>query len=257
MLWVFSGFYRSTGGLNGPLIQKIDNRYPGFRLQKFTFERRITVMLSTVRLVILVWAVFSIPLLAQDLDRNDLTASPASTSMVSATPAYVPLTLGQNYMWSVHNIVDPERLFLIAAKASFDHASDDPSKWGEGMGGYATRVSSRLGYVAVRENVAFGLRALDHEDPRYVRMGSGGGWERARHAVVRSVLARNEKGNTMPAYSELVADFGTPFIAQTWHPGVIRGGREFTSGGMALGVNAFTNLCSEFWPDIRKKLARP
>ncbi len=118
------------------------------------------------------------------------------------------------------------------------------------------RVASRVGRLAVRENLAFGIRRLDHEDPRYVRSESHGVLSRTRHAVQQTFLARNREGHVMPAYSSLAADFATPFIAQTWHPGVIRGTRELQSGGMAIGMSAFSNICTEFWPDIRKKLRK-
>ncbi len=191
--------------------------------------------------------VSSTPLAAQDFTE----AAPAA-----AAETYTPLTAAQDYAWTIHQIVDPTRLFIIGTRAAIDHAGDDPNKWGQGAEGYAVRVASRLGRVAVRENLAFGIRRLDHEDPRYVRADSRGVLNRTRHAVTQTFIARNREGGIMPAYSSLAADFATPFIAQTWHPGTIRGARELQSGGMAIGVTAFSNICSEFWPDIRKRLRR-
>lgn len=169
---------------------------------------------------------------------------------------YVPLTLGQNYAWSIHQMFDPGRLFLVAADAALDHSANNPSAWGQGSEGYAVRVASHLGHEVVRENIAFAVRAFDHEDPRYVRSSEAGLRKRVGHAAGHAFLARNERGGTMPAYSLFVAGFATPFIAQTWRPEPINAGRELRSGSMAIGLAATGNMYEEFWPDIRKKLHR-
>ena len=169
---------------------------------------------------------------------------------------YVPLTLSQNYLWTVHQMFNPARLAMIAAKAGIDHSSNDPVAWGQGAAGYAERVASRLGSMAIRENMAFGIRALDHEDPRYFRSTEKGFMKRAGYAVSRTFVARNASGGWMPAYSSLVSDVATPFIAQTWRPEAVTGRRAMRSAGMSVGFDAVSNLGSEFWPDIRKKFSR-
>jgi hypothetical protein len=135
-----------------------------------------------------------------------------------------------------------------------DHTSHSPSAWGQGTEGYAERIGSHLARAAVRENIAFGIRALDHEDPRYFRSHDRGAWKRTRHAVGRSFMVRNERGGYMPAYSTLAADLATPFIAQSWRPEPISAGRELRTGGMGLGFDVVQHLGQEFWPDIKKKL---
>jgi hypothetical protein len=195
-------------------------------------------------------------LLAQDgpVPEQDLVLDQiAPTPFISL---YVPLTLGQNYAWSLHQMFDPGRLFVVAANAALDHSVNDPSAWGQGTEGYAVRVASRLGREVVRENIAFAVRAFDHEDPRYVRSSAAGIRRRAGYAAGRAFLARNERGETMPAYSLFVASLATPFIAQTWRPEPINAGRELRAGSMAIGLAASGNMYEEFWPDIRKKLRR-
>jgi len=189
-------------------------------------------------------------LLAQDQD----LVSPADPANSTTTQPYIPLTLSQNYAWTVRQIFDPGRLFLISARAAIDHSDNDPSGWGQGAEGYAVRVASRLGVAAVRENIAFGIRAFDHEDPRYVRSPSAGVWSRARYAVSRTFVARNEQGGAMPAYSVLASSFATPFVAEAWRPEPVRGGRVLRSGAMGIGIEAAANVGREFWPDIRRRI---
>ena len=111
-------------------------------------------------------------------------------------------------------------------------------------------------WLNVRENIAFGLRALDHEDPRYVHSGEAGVLKRARHAIGQTFIARNAHGDTMPAYSIFASGLATPFVADAWRPEPVKAGRELRSGGMTIGMKAVNNLVLEFWPDIRKKLRR-
>jgi hypothetical protein len=170
--------------------------------------------------------------------------------------SYVPLTLGQTYLWSVHQIFDWDVLFAVGAGAGLDHMHNDPSRWGHGFGGYADRLGSQAGMVVVRENLAFGVRALDHEDPRYVRSGQSGVLKRARYAMGQTFVARNAHGDTMPAYSIVASGFATPFVADAWRPEPVNAGRELRSGAMTIGMKAANNLFLEFWPDIRKKLRR-
>jgi hypothetical protein len=193
-------------------------------------------------------------LLAQDRETAEPALFPASDTAPTAVDPYLPLTLSQNYVWTVHQIFDPTQLMLIGARAAIDHSDNDPSRWGQGTEGYAVRVASRLGVAAVRQNFAFAVRALDHEDPRYFRSPAAGFWKRAGYAVSRTFVTRSTEGGTMPAYSVLAAGFATPFIAGTWRPEPIRGGREIRTGAIGIGMEAAGNIGREFWPDIRKKV---
>ena len=190
-----------------------------------------------------------VPILEEDL----VTKQPAPET---TSDVYVPLTLWQNYAWSLHQAFGPGQIFATAVGAAIDHSTNDPVKWGGGAEGYAERFASRLGRVAIREDIAFAVRAVDHEDPRYFRSAETGVWKRARYAAIRTFVVRNERGGTMPAYSLLLADFATPFIAQTWRPEPVNVGREIRGGAIGIGVAALGNLGKEFWPDIRKKFPR-
>jgi hypothetical protein len=187
---------------------------------------------------------------------SDPAVDPAEPVQNVAQP-YVPLTLGQSYLWSLHEIFNPAPLLLIAARAAIDHSENNPTRWGQGFGGYSERAAHHLARAAIRQNLAFGIRALDHEDPRYFRSHSKGVWRRAGYAAGRTFVVRSERGGNMPAYSSIVADFGAPFIAQTWRPEAISPSRELTSGAMAIGFTGVSNLGQEFWPDIRKRLRHP
>jgi hypothetical protein len=146
------------------------------------------------------------------------------------------------------------RVFQVAAHAAIDAARQSDG-WGSGVGAFEIRSASSFGHAFVKENLAFGVRAVDGEDPRYVRLGQGRDWTRIRYAVGRTFKVHSRNGDYMPAYS-LLANCAMPFVAQEWHPGPIHAGRELGGGTVGVASAVSTNLGREFWPDLKKKLYR-
>jgi hypothetical protein len=189
---------------------------------------------------------------AQDDSSSATAFAPKADIKVATTPA--PLTLGQKYAFAVKDTFDPAHLLLITTRAAVDQASNSPGGWGGGSGSYGMRVASRLGSRLVDENIAFGVAAVDHEERRYFRLGeTSDGWTRTRHAVRRAFIAQSERGGEMPAYSNFIASFSTPFVAQTWRPGGVQGMRELRSGSIGIGMDAASNLWREFMPDFTRR----
>jgi hypothetical protein len=128
--------------------------------------------------------------------------------------------------------------------------------WGLGAGAIGPRIASDFGRRFLRQNIAFGVRALDHEDPRYFRSGQGNVLSHVRYAAIHTFLVRNDNGSAMPAYSLFVSASTMPFIAQSWRPESFSMARGFGGGGVSIGVALATNIWNEFWPDLRAKLPR-
>jgi hypothetical protein len=188
-------------------------------------------------------------------------AQPSSTTPASAIPAaigpaadYAPLNLKQKYLYSINEIFGISPLLAIAAHAALDQAGVTPVQWGKNADSLAVRVASHFGDALLRHNLEFAVRALDHEDPRYFRMGQGNPWARARYAVVHTFAVRSDSGRTMPAYSLFVTDYGMPFIVREWHPGRQYALNQVEAGTLAVGIGIGSNLFNEFWPDLKKML---
>jgi hypothetical protein len=208
--------------------------------------KKVSAFLGVSLALLLAPAVLS----AQD-DSSASAFTPQADLKVATTPA--PLTLGQKYGFAVKDTFDPAHLLLITTRAAVDQASNSPG-WGGGSGSYGMRVASRLGSRLVDENIAFGVAAVDHEERRYFRLGeTSNGWARTRHAVRRAFIAQSERGGEMPAYSNFIASFSTPFVAQTWRPGGVRGMRELRGGSIGMGMDAASNLWREFMPDFTRR----
>jgi hypothetical protein len=174
--------------------------------------------------------------------------------MVAPEPAYTPLTLRQKYVDSLTQIFGFPELVDVTAHTAIDQAKDRPSVWGTSAGSFGVRFAAHLGRGLVRENGAFAVRALDHEDPRYFPSNSINARKRARDAVVHTFWVRRDDGTMMPAYSRFLADYGTPFVERQWRPEPFRASMGLKVGTLSLGIGSLVNLGQEFWPDVRKKL---
>lgn len=177
-------------------------------------------------------------------------------SVPASGPAPDPLDLTQKYLYSLDRIVGSSAWLAYATHAELDQAMRKPEAWGEGADSYAARVGSAFGYRFVHENIAFGVRALAHEDPRYFRDGRGTVWGRARYAIAHTFAVHSDNGSLMPAYSLFVSCLATPAIGREWRPGAFTLDREVRGGTVGLGVGVVQSLWREFAPDLRQNLPK-
>jgi hypothetical protein len=189
-----------------------------------------------------------------DVDQPETSPNSAVSASSSIAPSYTPLDLTQKYFYSLNETTGPAQWIGFAVHAAMDQARESPDAWGTGPDSFGMRVANVFGRSLLRGSIAFGVGAFDREDPRYFRLEKGTSWKRVRYALTRTVMARRADGAWMPAYSRLVADYATPFLAQTWRPENFSVGRGFRGGSVAVGMGFGSNLWREFWPDLKKKV---
>jgi hypothetical protein len=185
--------------------------------------------------------------------QNEDAQAPPDDASTSPAP-FAPLTLGQNYLFTLNKVFGPGSMFLYSFHAGLQTLLHKDNPWGTTEDDYTIRAASLLGRSFLRQNLAFGVRAFDHEDPRYFALGHGGGWTRVKYAVLRTFLVRNDSGGTMPAYSLLLAAYGTPLLADRWGVEHFLNPHPFRAGTAALGFAVGSDVFQEFWPDLRRKL---
>jgi hypothetical protein len=178
----------------------------------------------------------------------------AATNAAPLAPLYTPLDLKHKYLYSFNETMAPQRWIGFSIHAALDQAEKTPSGWGNGPDSFGVRVASHFGKSLLRENIAFGVRALDHEDPRYFRIGKGSGWNRTKFALTRTFVARRDDGEWMPAYSRFVTSYATPMLIQSWHPEKFSVSRGVRAGSLGVGMGLGSNLWQEFWPDLKKNM---
>ncbi len=197
-------------------------------------------------------------LLAQDdsLVLTDPESEPLPVVAPQPPPGRTPLTTRQNFDYGFNRVFNPGKLLLFGVEAAMDQEREVPGNWGQGMPRYSARYADRFGRALIRENMAFGVRALTGEDPRYELSHDSGILKRSKHAISRTFVVRGRNGRLMPAYSRFIADYGSPFIAEQWAPEPYHARRALGAGTIGIGAAVASNLASEFWPDIRRRFLR-
>jgi hypothetical protein len=186
-------------------------------------------------------------LFGQVLQPGQLASDPSS----SASPATntQPLTLGQKYKLALNRTLDPLEWVRIAFGAAIDQADNYPSDWGQGWDAFGVRTASGFGQQAIREQIEFGVWAIDHEDPRHHRSGLHGVWPRTRYAIVHTFVSRRDDGGQMPAYSRFLGDYGAAFASREWYPTRFHNLQAgLDSGSVSLGLDVGMNVAREFLP---------
>ena len=107
--------------------------------------------------------------------------------------------------------------------------------------------------VAIEDSV----KALDHEDTHFTRLGSGNFFRRTAHVIAGTVLAHKPDGGRMVAWSLPANAYGSWAIATRWSPREYRTAASIARWGTAgMGGTAGLNFLREFWPDIKSIFRR-
>jgi hypothetical protein len=144
-----------------------------------------------------------------------------------------------------------------AAYAAILQEADTPTEWGQGGSGYRKRFLSTAAASGIHGALAFALDSTLHEDPRYFRAATGGIWRRTGHALRGVILTHTDRGTETLSIWRLGSDYGAAYLSNQWYPGRLNTvGLGFAEGSLQLEFDVLSNLTSEFWPDLKKKISR-
>ncbi len=132
-----------------------------------------------------------------------------------------------------------------------------PREWGYGWAAYGRRVASTEACAVIHGVLAFGLDSTLHEDPRYFHSDQKGLWRRIAHAARDTFLTYTDAGGETFSTWRFGSAYGAAFLSNLWYPDrldTIRLG--FLQGSLRVGFDLVTNISTEFWPDIKKRLHR-
>ena len=137
----------------------------------------------------------------------------------------------------------------------FLHGINFPREWGQDGSGFGKRFGSTLAYSGIRNLLGFGLDSALHQDPRYYRSTERGAWRRTRHAFHETIFTHKDSGGETLATWRLGSAYGAAFISNEWYPDRVNTvALGFSQGSTQLGFDLLSNLGSEFWPDIKRKV---
>jgi hypothetical protein len=151
--------------------------------------------------------------------------------------------------------VGPLALVGDAAYAGILQEADAPTEWGQGGSGYGKRFASTVACSGIHSALAFGLDSTLHEDPRYFRSVPGGFWRRTGHAFRETILTHTDQGAETLSIWRFGSAYGAAYLSNQWYPGRLNTVKlGFAEGSLQVGFDLVSNLASEFWPDLRRKL---
>jgi hypothetical protein len=158
-----------------------------------------------------------------------------------------------------HRLADSlKRLFSVQAvtatlpPAIVEQFHDWPDEWGRRRLGFEKRVGSLYAQFVIGVAIEDSVKALDHEDTHFTRLGRGNLFRRTAHVITGTVLAHKPDGGRMVAWSLPANAYGSWAIATLWSPREYRTAASIAEWGTAgMGGTAGLNLFREFWPDIK------
>ncbi len=151
----------------------------------------------------------------------------------------------------------PWSLAGTAAYAGILQELNAPREWGQGGAAYGRRVAYTEGAAVIHTVLDFGLDSALHEDPRYFHSGRKGLFRRLGDAARGTFLTHTDAGGETVSTWRLGSAYGAAILSNLWYPDRLDTVRlGFLQGSVRMGFDWVTNISSEFWPDIKKKLLR-
>jgi hypothetical protein len=186
---------------------------------------------------------------------QDALLAPDTAASVSTAQDMPPIGWEGKLRFHAVSAYGPAALAGAVVYDGFLHGIDFPREWGQGGPGFSKRLGSTLAYSGIRNVLGFGLDSALHQDPRYYRSTESGMWRRSKHAFRETILTHKDSGGETLATSRLGSAYGAAFISNEWYPDRVNTvALGFSQGSTQLGFDLLSNLGSEFWPDIKRKL---
>jgi len=147
--------------------------------------------------------------------------------------------------------------FTAASFAALYQLDNQNPSYGQGIAGYAKRLSSAYGDQMIGNMMTEGVfPTLLHEDPRYFRVVQGSGLSRLRKALMQIVVTRTDSGGRTFNFSEWGGNATAVAISNAYYPDTRDARDNIQKLLVACGTDAFSDVLKEFWPDVKRHFER-
>lgn len=172
-----------------------------------------------------------------------------------AQDTYKPLTSGEKYRIARSDSFDWPNYFLLAGFALQSQVAAGGFSHNGGFTGFTQYYARAFGDQIIGSYVTEAiLPSLLHEDPRFFRLGAGSFWHRVYYASSRILVTRADSGKPRLYVSEIAGNAAVVAITSSYYPDSRSPSEAAERFGLALGNDAISNLMTEFWPDIKRRL---
>jgi len=175
---------------------------------------------------------------------------------VSANTHLPPLSLKQKFWLATEGTFDYSSFISVGMQAAVEETTNTYPGFHQGAAGYGRYYWHTFADSGV-ENYLTGaiFPAITHEDPRYYTLYQGGFFHRARYAISRLWITKNDEGARRFNFSEILGSGVATEISGRYYPREERGGAGETleRWGSQLLNDGVGNIFLEFWPDINHR----
>lgn len=184
-----------------------------------------------------------------------------------------PLTAKEKFKVVALGTFDPVQYPWWGIISAISQAENSEPAYGQGWAAYGKRYGTTAADSTI-ENFMVGavFSSILHQDPRFYRSSQDGFEHRTWYAVTRILVTQGDSGSTQFNCSEV---FGAAFAAAvstySYHPKstyvttptnphmFVPSDRTLLNTtsvwGTQIGLDAFTLVVKEFWPDLHRKLS--
>ena len=168
---------------------------------------------------------------------------------------FSPITSKQKFTLAWKDSANGPSYVMGAVFSALSQVNNTNPSFGQGLKGYGHRYITALADQDLGNMLTEGfLPSLLHEDPRFFRKGTGGGWSRAGYAASRVMVTRTDKGTLRFNTSEFLGNGMVAATGNLYYPDA-RGGPDTALRMLSqIGTDAISNVLKEFWPDVKRKL---
>lgn len=168
---------------------------------------------------------------------------------------YVPLSKTEKFKVASEDAFDRGTIVLSAMFGAESQLTNGNKAFGQGAAGFGQYFGAAYGDFVIGDFMTEGIfPSLLHQDPRYFRKGTGGGWSRLRYAAGQIFWTHTDSGGTQFNYSEVVGNSVAVAISNAYYVDNRTAADGVSKLGMQLGVDMASNVLKEFWPDLERKL---
>lgn len=168
---------------------------------------------------------------------------------------YTPISTAEKFKIARSDSFDWPNYFLLAGYALQSQVAAGGFLHSGGLNGFGRYYSKSLADQVVGAYVTEAiLPSLLHEDPRFFRLGQGSILFRAYYATSRIFVTKRDDGSTGFFVSEIIGNMGVTAFGTLYYNDSRTASASLERYGMSLGNDMISNLLTEFWPDIRRKV---
>jgi hypothetical protein len=175
---------------------------------------------------------------------------------VSADTRLPPQTAKEKFILAGKNSFDYSSFLIASIQAGFAMDGNSYPEFHQGVKGYARYYWHTLADTADENFMVSGLGPIVfRQDNRFYTLGHGSIGHRALYAATRVLITRQDDGDPMFNFSEVVGSGAAAGVSTLYYPTKYRTwtkvGQKWLTSDIIDGAN-FT--FKEFWPDINKKI---